>query len=65
MSVLMIEIETKQMAILEEKAKAMNLTVEQYAVYQLKRLTQSREERFNEISQYLLAKNHELYKRLA
>lgn len=65
MSVLMIEIETKQMAILEEKAKAMNLTVEQYAVYQLKRLTQSREERFNEISQYLLTKNHELYKRLA
>lgn len=61
----MIEIEVSQLAILEKQAKALNLTVEQYAAYQLKRLTQSREERFNEITQYLLKKNHELYKRLA
>ncbi len=61
----MIEIEVSQLAILEKQAKALNLTVEQYAAYQLKRLAQSREERFNEIAQYLLKKNHELYKRLA
>lgn len=65
MEVLTIHLENEQLAILEQKAKALNLTVEQLVAQQLKKLTQSREDRLEEISNYILNKNAELYRRLA
>ncbi len=65
MGVLTIHLENEQLAILKQKAKALNLTVEQLVAQQLKKLTQSRKERLEEISNYILNKNAELYKRLA
>lgn len=65
MGTLTIHLENAELAILEQKAKALNLTVEQLVAHQLKKLTQSRKERMKDISNYILNKNAELYKRLA
>lgn len=65
MGVLTIQLENEHLVLLEQKAKALNLTVEQYVAQYLKKLTQSREERLEEITSHILTKNAELYRRLA
>ena len=65
MGILTIHLENEQIALLEQKAKAMNLTVEQLVAQEIKRLTQTRKERIEAISNHILNKNAELYMRLA
>lgn len=65
MGVLTIQLENEHLVLLEQKAKALNLTVEQYVAQYLKKLTQSREERLQDITSHILNKNAELYRRLS